>query len=58
MMLPYCDVAHVTKIDHSYKADRYFPNLDKDPEWEITEDSEEQTYFDIAYEFLCYTRKK
>lgn len=57
-MLPYCDVAHVTKIDHEYEADAYFPNLEKDEEWEITADSDEQTYFDIAYEFLKYERKK
>ena len=57
-MLPYCDVAHVTKIDHKYEADAYFPNLDNDPEWEITADSDEQTYFDIAYTFLKYQRKK
>ena len=57
-MLPYCNVAHVTKIDHEYEADTYFPNLDKDEDWEITADSDEQTYFDIAYEFLKYERKK
>lgn len=56
-MLPYCDVAHVTKIDHEYEADAYFPNLDKDEAWEIVADSEEQTYFDIAYQFLKYVRK-
>lgn len=58
MMLPYCDVAHVTKIDHAYEADAYFPNLDETDEWEVTADSEEQTYFDIAYEFVRYERKK
>lgn len=58
MMLPYCDVAHVTKIDHAYEADAYFPNLDESGEWEITADSDEQTYFDIAYEFVKYERKK
>ena len=58
LMLPYCDVAHVTKIDHEYEADAYFPNLDELDEWEITADSEEQTYFDLAYEFVKYERKK
>lgn len=58
MMLPYCDTVHVTKIDHEYEADSYFPNLDAMPEWEITADSEEQTYFDIPYIFLKYERKK
>ena len=56
-MLPYCDTAHITKIDHAYEADSYFPNLDEDEEWEITADSDEQTYFDIAYEFIKYERK-
>lgn len=57
-MLPYCNVAHVTKIDHEYQADTFFPNLDEDEEWEITADSDELTYFDIAYQFLKYERKK
>ena len=57
-MLPYCDVAHVTKIDHAYEADTFFPNLDKDEDWEITADSDEQTYFDIPYQFVKYERKK
>lgn len=56
-MLPYCNVAHVTKIDHAYEADRYFPNLDKDPQWVITADSDEQYYFDLTYQFIKYERK-
>ncbi|MBR7044876.1 MAG: dihydrofolate reductase [Lachnospiraceae bacterium] len=57
-MLPYCGTAHVTRIDYAYQADAFFPDLDKDPEWEITADSEEQTYFDIPYTFVRYSRKK
>ena len=57
-LFPYCDTAHVTKIDRAYAADAYCPNLDKDEEWEITADSEEQVYFDITYHFLRYERKK
>ncbi len=57
-MLPACDVVHVTKIDHDYEADAYFPNLDKDDEWEITAESEEQTYFDLPYYFVKYERRK
>lgn len=55
-MLPYCDTAHLTKIDRTYEADSYFPNLDEDAAWEVTAESEEQTYFDIAYEFVEYRR--
>lgn len=57
-LLPYCDTAHITMIDHAYEADAHLPNLDRDPEWAITADSDEQTYFDIAYTFLKYERKK
>lgn len=56
-MLPYCDVAHITKIDHAYEADAYFPNLDLDDEWKVTAESDEQTYFDLEYEFVKYERK-
>ena len=55
--LPYCDVAHVTWIDYKYQADTYFPNLDQDPEWHVTDESDEQTYFDLCYEFRKYERK-
>ena len=57
-LLPYCDTAHITKIDYAYQADAFFPDLDKDPDWEITAESDEQTYFDIPYEFVKYERRR
>ena len=54
--LPYCDVAHITKIDFEYFADRHMPNLDRDGEWKITEESDAQTYFDLCYTFTKYER--
>ena len=57
-LLDECDVAHITKIDFAYQADAYFPNLDEMPEWKITADSEEQTYFDLEYYFYKYERVK
>lgn len=55
-MLGYCDTAYVTKIDHAFDADTYFPNLDEDEEWEMTKISEEQTCFDLEYNFTVYER--
>ena len=55
-LLPYCTKAYVTKIDHAYDADTYFPDLDADPAWQVTADSEEQTYFDLEYYFYRYER--
>lgn len=57
-LLDECDVAHITKIDYAFDADTYFPNLDEKPEWKITADSEEQTYFDLEYYFYQYERVK
>ena len=56
MLLKECDIAHVTKINYTYEADTFFPNLDEDPDWEIVADSEEQTYFDLEYYFTVYER--
>ena len=55
-LLPYCDTAYITKIHHAYDADTYFPNLDEDPQWKMTKVSDEQTYFDLEYEFTVYER--
>ena len=55
-MLPYVDTVHVTMIDREYDADAYFPNLDKDDEWKITAESDEQYYFDTTYSFVKYER--
>ena len=41
--LPYADSAEITKIDYLYDGDRFFPNLDRDSEWELTRESEEET---------------
>ncbi len=57
MLIPYCDTAYITKVDHAYAADTYFPNLDQMDDWEMTEVSEEQTCFDLEYVFAKYERK-
>lgn len=56
MMLPYCQVAHVTKIEYEYEADTHFPNLDESTGWEVTATSDEQTYFDLIYYYVKYER--
>ena len=57
-LLPYCDVAHITRIDYAYEADSWFPNLDERTEWQVTGESEEQTYFNLEYYFYRYEKKK
>ena len=57
MLLPYCDTAYVTKIDRAFQADTVFPNLDEMDEWVMTEESEEQTCFDLEFTFTKYERR-
>ena len=55
-LLPWCRTAYVTRTDHAYDADTWFPDLDADPEWKLTKTSDEQTYFDLEYYFTVYER--
>lgn len=50
----YCDTAIITYIDNAFEADAYFPNLDKDDNWKMVAESEEQTYFSLEYTFREY----
>lgn len=54
--LPYCEEALVTWIDYEYAADTYFPNLDKSKDWKMTEESDEQTYFNLCYTYRTYKK--
>lgn len=55
-LLPYCNVAHITKIDKAYEADTWFTDLDKDECWKVTAESDEETYFSLDYKCLKYER--
>ena len=57
MMLPHCDTVYVTKIDRAFEADTFFPDLDEMEEWEMTEEGEEQTCFDLTFCFTTYKRR-
>lgn len=56
-LLPYCDTVLLTKINHTYSCDAYFPNMDEQEEWELVSESEEHTYFDLEYTFTIYERR-
>ena len=54
--MPYVDTAYITYIDYTYQADKYIENLDKNNEWKMTVESEEQTYFDVEYYYRKYVK--
>ena len=55
-MIPYCDTAYVTKVHATPASDTYFPNLDKDPGWELSQVLQKGEENGIAYEMCLYKR--
>ena len=56
-MLQYCDTAYITKVHCRPDSDTYFPNLDADPAWELTETIQSGEENGISYEMCLYRRK-
>ena len=56
LMLPYCNRAYVTKVHCTPPSDTFFPNLDKDPAWEMKQILQSGEENGIAYEMYLYER--
>ena len=55
-MLPMCDKAYVTKVHTCPESDTYFPNLDQDPAWKLTQVLQSGEENGIQYEMCLYER--
>ncbi|MCI2062835.1 MAG: dihydrofolate reductase [Eubacteriaceae bacterium] len=58
LLLPYVDTIWITKIDKEFEADKHFPNLDKDEDFEAVWESEPMEHKGTGYRFLKYERKQ
>ena len=56
-MLPYCDIAYITKVHVTPESDTYFPNLDEMVDWYVAETLMSGEENGIGYEMLLYKRK-
>lgn len=56
-MLPLCDRAYITKVHATIDSDTFFPNLDEDPAWELTQILQSGVENEISYEMCLYERK-
>ena len=56
-MLPLCNKAYVTKVHAKPVSDTFFPDLDEDPAWELTQVLQSGEEDGIAYEMCLYERK-
>ena len=55
-MLPMCDKAYVTKVYACPESDTFFPNLDQDPQWKLTQVLQSGEEDGIPYEMCMYER--
>jgi len=58
LFYPYTDHFFITKLYAAFKADRYFPNLDEEPDLTVRELSGPIEENGIRYQFFKYTRVK
>jgi len=57
LFLPFCNKAYITRIYEDFLADKYFPNLDDDSDWIITNYSEVyENSNGIKFQFFEYNR--
>ena len=57
-MLPDCKRAYVTKVHCTPPSDTFFPNLDADPAWKLTQILQSGEENGIGYDIFRYRRKK
>ena len=55
-MLPFCDTAYITKVHTTPESDTFFPDLDKDPQWTMSEILMSGEENGISYEICLYNR--
>ena len=57
-MLPLCDKAYITKVHVTPASDTFFPDLDADQNWELSQVLQSGEENGISYEMCLYIRKK
>ncbi len=55
-MLDDCDTAYITKVHKSFEADVFFPNLDENEKWTLSNVGESGEDNGITYTFTTYTK--
>ena len=54
--LPYCTTAFLTRLDHAFEADRFFPDLSGLPGWRLEEQSEKLEHEGLVFWYETYCR--
>lgn len=57
-LLEHCDRVYVTKIMSTFSADTWFPDLDRDPAWQVGERAEPLEEKGLSFQYVTYERVK
>lgn len=57
-LFPHIDRVYVTKIECVPHSDAFFPNLDADPAWRVSDPGGEKEQDGLRYSFMVYERIK
>jgi dihydrofolate reductase len=57
-LLPYCDLAFVTKLEGTWEADTWFPDLDTSSDWQVRDRAEPLEEKGIRFQYVTYERVK
>lgn len=57
-LIPYCKKALITKIDNTYEADSFLPNLDEIPGWVKTYEGDwQESCAKVRFKYVDYSRE-
>lgn len=56
-LLPRCDEVYITKINASFPADSWFPSLDRDPAWQVTDREGPLEENGVEFSYWTYQRR-
>lgn len=57
-LMPYTNTCLITKIDNTFDAQKFFPNLDEDDEFQMTSEGDTNSENGVDYKFTEYKRVK
>ncbi|MEG0597675.1 MAG: dihydrofolate reductase [Oscillospiraceae bacterium] len=56
LLLPRCQRVYVTVLSKVFPADAFFPDLEKDPQWRITETQPPLDFEGLSFQYVTYDR--
>lgn len=56
-LLEYCNKIYITRIINNFKADTFFPNIEKNNSWKCIEESQILQYKNYQYKYITYIKE-